>query len=319
MVVHELALPQPGGRQAKKVLIFLGCILAAFLPWIVYIAQAPRVFSAQMLAQSARKSSFLGTLLTSGGYAAWLRAPCEHAIWPLGHRIGGLVGDGAWVPGLMLCVGLVALLAEGRRRIEASLLGAWALAGYGINLLLPEFWYGVHFAAPCCLLLGWAAAGPARQWVRTLAFATLVFAAIWNLDRAKLLWQICGGGSMRYTFYCSTLAHKIPANSSVLLAAVPDPYFGWLRENRPYRIYEFVPEGVSVDKAQAEETLAHIDYAVGSACCRPDYLVDYLPAHGKIETGLGERDFLSPPIVIWKLHVQPNPPLQREEGEGVAK
>jgi hypothetical protein len=319
MVVHELALPQAGRRRAKEVLIFLGCILAALLPWIIYIAQAPDVFAAQMLAQSARKSSYLSTLLTSRGYMAWLRSPCELAIWPLGHRIGGVGGDSVWVPGLMLGVGVAALLAEGRRRVEASLLGTWALAGYAVNLFLPEFWYAVHFATPCCLLLGWAAAAPAKRWVRTLALTTLVFAAISNFGRAKLLWQINQDGSRRYNLYCSTLERIIPPNSSVLLATIPDPYFGWLGEKKSYQIHEFVPEGIPVDNAQAEEALGKIDYVVGSACCRPDYLANYLLAHGRTEANLGERSFLSPPVVIWSLHAQPNPPLQRDEGKGVTK
>ena len=177
MVVHEVALPQPGGRRIPKVLIFLGCILAPFLPWLIYIGQAPHLFSAQMLAQSTRKFSYLGQVLTSRGYAAWLRVPFENAIRPLGARIHGLAYDFR-IPVLMLAVGVAALLAEGRRRIEASLLGTWALAGYAVNLFLPEFWYAVHFAAPCCLLLGWAAGGSTKRWVRTSALATLVLAGV---------------------------------------------------------------------------------------------------------------------------------------------
>ena len=214
----------------------------------------------------------------------------------------------------MLSVGLAALLAEGRRRIEASLLGSWALGGYAINLFLPEFWYAVHFTAPCCIMLGWAAAGSSRQWARTLALATLVLAAALNVAAAELLWRANRDGSRRYELFCSTLARKIPPNSSVLLAAIPDPYFGWLGEKRSYHIYEFVPEGVPVDHAQAEEALGKIDYVVGSACCRPDYLVNYLLAHGRAEANLGERGFLSPPVVLWKLHVPPNPAATREEG-----
>jgi hypothetical protein len=318
MVAHEVAAPRSGGKGVKEVLAFLGCVLVAFLPWFAYIAQAPGLFSTQMLAQSVRKSSYLGTVLTSGGYVRWLLRPFQDAIWPLGWSMGvpwPFSGRPAVIiQFLVLTVGLAALLAEGRRSVEASLLGTWALAGYGISLILPEIWYGIHFTTPGCLLLGWAVAGASRRTARKLALATLTLAAALNLDMARLLWHVNQDGSRRYQLYCSTLARMIPPNSSVLLAAIPDPYFGWLAEKKAYQVYEFVPEGVPVNEAQVEEALDKIDYVVGSACCRPDYLVNYLLAHGRAEVSLGERAALFPPVLLWKLRVQSNPPMKQKEG-----
>ncbi len=305
MVVHEVAAPQRDGSRGKHVVIFSSSMLAPFLPWIIYITQAPRLFSAQMAAQSVRKSLSLGTLLTSEGFRHWFVHPFQDSIWPLRHSLGG-----PWpftnmlavsIQMLILGVGLAALLAEGRRPIEASMLGSWALGGYAINLFLPEFWYSVHFTVPCCLLLGWVASGASRRNLRALALATLAIAAILNFDTTKSLWAISRDGSQRYKLYCSTLARNIPPHSRVLLAAIPDPYFGLVREHRSYQFYEFVPEDVPVDISEADRALGEIDYVVGSACCRPDYLVNYLLRHGRVEVDLGERGFDSPPVVIWKL------------------
>jgi hypothetical protein len=111
----------------------------------------------------------------------------------------------------------------------------------------------------------------------------------------------------------------IPTRSKVLLAAIPDPYFGWLAQDRSYQIYEFVPEGVPVDDRQAQKTLAEVDYVVGSDCCRPSYLVDYLVAHGKQEVNMGSRDFLSPAVVVWKLSRGPNHPAARRQKAAPAR
>jgi hypothetical protein len=220
---------------------------------------------------------------------------------------------------LVLGVGLTVLLAGGRRRIEASLLGAWALAGYGANLFLTENWYAVYFTTPCYLLLGWAAAGASRRWARTLALVTLVLAATLNLDVAQWLWKNNQDGSRRYKLYCSALERIIPPHSRVLLAVIPDPYFGWLTEKKSYQVYEFVPEGVTVNIAQAEEALNKIDYVVASRCCEPDYLRNYLLAHGRAEANLGERGFLSPQVIVWRLSSNPHAPAAGHEEVALAR
>jgi hypothetical protein len=142
--------------------------------------------------------------------------------------------------------------------------------------------------------------------MRAAALATLCVAVAWNLNEADLLTLVTGDGFIRYRLYCSTLAKKIPKNSSILLAAIPDPYSYMLGQDKSYRIYEFVPEGVPVDDAEARETIAHVDDVVGSDCCRPPYLADYLVAHGKVELNMGSRDFLSPAVVVWKLSGSPD-------------
>lgn len=74
-----------------------------------------------------------------------------------------------------------------------------------------------------------------------------------------------------------------------------------------------------VRKEQALQVLARVDDVVGSECCRPSYLDDYLITHGEFKTSMGSRDFLSPPVVVWKLLVRPIPLISRDEGAGNAK
>jgi len=320
MVVHELVAPSSRENRVKNATVFAGCIGAVFVPWFVYILQAPNLFFAQMSAQSVRKSLHLGSLLTTYGYKYWLMSPFGNAACPLGDRLLGLwpfhVGSAALIPVLVLSVGLAGLLAKTGDRVEASILGTWALGGYAINLFMPEFWYTVYFITPSCLLLGWAVAASSPRWMRAAALATLMAAAVWNFAEAKLIWWDSRDGWQAYKFYCLSLARTIPAHSTILLAAIPDPYFGLLDKNKSYRLYEFVPVGVPVDQAQAEQALAKVDYVVGSECCRPQYLVDYLTAHGRIEVRLGKRDFLSPPVVLWKLHDRPNLPNPQGDTPG---
>jgi hypothetical protein len=312
MVVHEVVAPVSRENRVKNAAIFAGCVGVVFVPWVIYILQAPNLFIAQMQAQSIRKSLHLGRLLTAYGFKYWLMLPFVNAACPLGHRGLGVwpfpVGNSAVIPILLLCVGLAGLVAKRGDRVEASILGAWALGGYAVNLFLPEFWYTVYFITPSCLLLGWMVAESSQRWMRAAALATLLAAAAWSYAEAKLIWWDCQDGWLTYRFYCLSLSRMIPARSTILLAAIPDPYFGLLDQNMSYRLYEFVPVGVPIDQAQVEQALAKVDYVVGSDCCRPQYLVDYLTAHGKIEVNLGRRDFLSPPVVLWKLHDRPNLP-----------
>ena len=320
MVVHELLAPVSRVNRVKDAAIFASCIGAVFVPWFVYIAQAPDLFLAQMAAQSVRKSSNLSSLLTTYGYKYWLMSPFGDAACPLGHRLLGLwpyhMGSAALIPVLILSVGLAGLLAKTGGRFEASILGTWALGGYAINLFMPEFWYTVHFIAPICLLLGWAVSECSQRWLRTMALAILIAAAAWNYSEVKLIRWDSQNGWAAYKFYCLSLSRMMPAHSTILLAAIPDPYFGLLDQKLSYRLYEFLPVGVPVDPVQAEQAMAKVDYVVGSECCRPDYLVDYLTAHGKIEARLGKRDFLSPPVVLWKLHDRPNLPNPQGETPG---
>jgi len=323
MLVHELTLPRSGGRRGRDALIFAGGIVTVLVPWLAYVAQAPGLFFEQVLAQSARKTWLLGFLVGTHRYGHWLLSPFESAAWPLHHRLLGLwpfqMGSGTMVPVVVFCAGVVALLAEGRRRVEASMLGTWALAGYAVNLFLPEAWYGVHFVVPCCLLLGWAAAGSSRKWMRTGALAVLFAASTWNLAVDRVIWRASRDGWIVYKLYCSSLAQMIPANSGVLLAAIPDPYFGWLGQNRSYRVYESVPRGVPVDSTRAQRELAKVDYVIGSDCCRPAYLVEYLNAHGILETSMGVRDFLSPPVAVWRLGVHRDHSVYRPDATGSPK
>jgi hypothetical protein len=320
MVVHEVAAPAPRQNRLKDAAIFAGCIGAVFLPWFVYILQAPNLFFAQMAGQSIRKSLYLGWLLTTYGYKYWLMSPFASAVCPLGDYFLEVwpfhVGSATLIPVLILGVGLAGLLAKTKDRVEASILGTWALGGYALNLFMPEFWYTVYLVTPSCLLLGWAFAESSQRWIRAVALAVLMAAAAWNYGEAKLIWSDCQDGWLTYRFYCLSLSRMIPAHSTILLAAIPDPYFGLLDKNMSYRLYEFVPVGVPVDQAQVEQALAKVDYVVGSNCCRPQYLVDYLTAHGRIAARLGRRDFLSPPVVLWKLHDRPRLPSSQGETPG---
>jgi hypothetical protein len=312
MIVHEILAPALRVNRVKGAAIFASCIGAVFVPWCAYILQAPKLFLAQMAAQSARKSWLLSSLLTHYGSKYWLMTPFGDAACPLGHRLLGFwpfpVASAALIPVLVLGVGLAGLLANNSGRVEASILATWAIGGYAINLFMPEFWYTLYFLTPSCMLLGWAVTESSQRWIRAVALATLVAAGAWNFAEDKMLWWDSRDGWSTYKSYCLSLARMIPAHSTILLAAIPDPYFGLLDKNMSYRLYEFVPIGVPVDPAMAEQALAKVDYVVGSDCCQPQYLANYLTAHGKIEAHLGQRDFLSPPVVLWNLHDGPNLP-----------
>jgi len=306
IAVHEVAArASPSANGWRSVMVFAASAAAPFVPWLVYILRAPQFFHAQMAAQSTRKSLLLDAVWGAHGVKHWLMSPFANAACPLGAPWLGIWpfpwGNASLIPLAILCVGLAGMLALGRRRVEASLLGAWALAGYAVNLFMPEFWYTVCFLTPACLLLGWVCAESARRWLRAAALATLLVAAAWNYAEARLMWWYCQDGEQSYRFYCQTLSRIIPADSTVLLAAIPDPYFGLREQNPSYRMLEFVPLGVPVDRAAAERTLAQVDYVVASDCCRPRYLAEYLALHGKTVADLGKRDFLSPPVVLWNL------------------
>lgn len=120
MVVHEFAAPQRRANGVNEVLVSLGCLLAAFLPWFLYIAQSPHIFRPQMAAQPLRKSLYVGSVIGFRGYIDWLMFPFVSATWPEGHCLAGFwpfaFGSGVIVPLLMFCVGLAAILTEGRRR-----------------------------------------------------------------------------------------------------------------------------------------------------------------------------------------------------------
>ncbi len=316
MVVHEIASPAVsplpdedlGGRRKrwKDAGIFAGCAGAPLVAWAFYILRAPSFFSAQMSGQATRKSLSLGTVISSRGILHWLELPFGNSASPVGVQWAGYwpwhVGEAAIVELIVLGAGLAGLMALGRRRSEASILGALALAGYGVNLLMPEFWYAVYLVAPSCLLLGWALADSPRGLARALALGAVMTAGAWNYAQVKRLWWVSRDTLPAERLYFSSLSRMIPAHSTILLAAIPDPYFALREQNKSYRLLEFVPEEVPVDQTQANRILNRVDYVVGSDCCRPAYLEDYLLAHGKVVASFGSRDFVSPPVVLWKLH-----------------
>ena len=289
----------------QNLCLFLGCAAAPFVPWLIRIAKLSEFFVAQMTAQSIRKSLYLGYVLTTYGYKRWLMSPFVNATGPLGYRGFGSwpfpIGSSSAIPLLVFCVGLAGLVMARKHSVDLSLLGAWAIAGYAFNLFVPEYWYTIYYLTPSCLLLGWTLAESSRSWMRGIALFTLIVAGAWNYSESKLIWQYSRDGWQAYQSYCLSLVRAVPPRSTILIAAIPDPYFGLLRQNESYRIYEFVPTGIPVDEVQADKILDKVDYVIGSDCCRPGYLVNYLTAHGQIETVLGQRDFLSPPVVLWKL------------------
>src|SRR5712691_10386216 len=128
----------------------------------------------------------------------------------------------------------------------------------------------------------------------------------------RLSWD--SGDWKAYRKYASALAEQIPAGSKVILMAIPDPYFGLQMENKGYRLYEFAPEGIPVDPAMAQKTLASTDDAVDSGCCGPRYLRPYLESHGRIVGGVMSPDRNSPPVLVWKLQ---DSPVRRPEPPGI--
>lgn len=96
----------------------------------------------------------------------------------------------------------------------------------------------------------------------------------WNLTQAGLLSKVPYGSWRHYKGYASAVSARIVPVSKVLLEAIPDPHFALESGRKSLRLYEFVPEGIPVDRSRAEKTPATVNSVIDSGGCNPEYLRD---------------------------------------------
>jgi hypothetical protein len=300
LVALGLHLLLKGGLKAlgrPETYLFGAAAAAPFLPWLIYILRAPHIFAVQFGGQLARKSAGTGLALERGTVLAWLRYPVLNPALVPGE--GSEAGD--FIMSLTFLVALVYLVLPARGKKEAGVVGLWMLAGYALNLFSREVWYPIYFFVPLTLLLAWGLAKTTFPWARTLGTVTLLLGLAWQLTRLPVFFASRYGDWPAYKKYTAALAGRLPAGSRVLLMAWPDPYFGLEEENKNYRLYEFVPEGIPVDPVLAEKALASMDYIVDSGCCNPAYVRSYLKTHGTFEGVMPSSLGLGYPVRILKL------------------
>lgn len=298
LALHFLFRSRFRGLAEPEIYVFSASSLVPFLPWLVYILQAPQFFWVQFGGQFARKTAGAGNVLENGNVIAWLIRPLQSAEW--GRR--GISHWADFLAAVVFLLGLFFLILPGREKTKARVLGLWVMLGFALNLVSLEDWYPIYFILPAILLLTWGAAEAKQGWARALGVVVILAGLGRNLVLAYSLFNGRYGTESDYRRYASAIAAHIPPGSSVLLMATPDPYFGLESLRKGYRLLEFVPEGIPVDPRLAETALASVDYVVDSGCCNPVYVRDYLVLHGKLEGGAVSPVAESSPVWIWKLH-----------------
>jgi len=279
--------------RERSEILFLACVAAPLLAWLVYAAQAPHIFASQFGGQFIRKAAATTGEYRPHGVLANILYPVQFGPLPEATHDWGFVAIAVAVAGLFFTQ------ARGRERLRV--IGLWALSGLALNLLVHEEWYPVYFALPVIILLGACATAARGRMARVFAVTVIAAGILGNVvqictlhGKEYLTWK-------EYQDYSSSIAQVIPPGSSVVLAAIPDPYFGMLAEGKAYRLLEFVPSGVPVDPYLAEKTLNSTDYVVDSGCCRSRYLDDYIRAHGILSIELEVSGHAWPDVRIWRL------------------
>jgi hypothetical protein len=295
LVLHQLVTLGPRFFRERRELLFLGAAAGPLVAWLVYAAQAPHIFASQLGGQFVRKAAGATVPFSPHGVLAKILYPVQFGPMPMpvvSHDWGFLV---------IVLVVTTLCITQVRGQGWLRIIEFWALSGLALNLLVHEVWYPVYFVLPVVLLLGGCAAAARNRPARTIAVTVIAAGILGNVLQISILhgneyltWE-------EYRNYCSTIVAQIPSGSSVLLAAIPDPYFGMLAEGKAYRFHEFVPVAVPVDPAMAEGTLNSVDYMVESGCCRRAYLERYVRAHGTLVSEFGVPGHAWPDVRIWRL------------------
>jgi hypothetical protein len=290
LVLHRLVTVGPRFFRGRRELLFLACAAGPLLAWLVYAAQAPDIFASQFGGQLVRKAAGTTGEFRPHGMLANILYPVQFGPLPETAHDWGFVAIAVAAAGLYF--------AQVRRPDWFRVIGLWALSGLALNLLVHEEWYPVYFALPVIILLGGCAAAARGRLARVCAVTVIAAGILGNVLQISILhgkeyltWE-------EYRDYCSRIGALIPPGSSVLLAAIPDPYFGMLAEGRAYRFREFVPSAVPVDPHFTETTLNRTDYVVDSGCCRPPYLDNYIRAHGTLVTEFEVSSHAWPDITL---------------------
>lgn len=293
LVLHQLLTLGSRFFRERRELFFLASAAAPLLAWLVYAARAPHIFASQFGGQFVRKAAGTTGEFRPHGILANILYPVQFGPLP------GTAHDWGFVAIAMVAAGLYFTQVRGQDWFRV--IGLWALSGLGLNLLVHEEWYPVYFALPVIILLGGCAAATRRRSARVFAVTVIAAGILGNVLQISVLHGKEYLTRKEYRDYCSRIGDLIPPGSSVLLAAIPDPYFGMLAEGKAYRFQEFVPSGVPVDPHSSERALNNTDYVVDSQCCRPPYLDNYIRAHGTLVTEFEVSGHAWPDIRIWRL------------------
>ena len=293
LVCHGLVTRGRRFFATRTGLAFMAGAATPLLAWLIYVAQAPGIFASQLGGQFIRKAAESTGNLAPEGILNKLLYPVQFGpMQEASHDWGFMVI-------VMVTAGLCA--TQVRRQAWFQVLGLWALWGISLNLVVHEVWYPVYFVVPVILLLGGCAATAPFRWARLTAVAMIMTGIASNVLQ---IWVLHGNEYLtwnEYRGYSSSISAQIPPGSNVLLAAIPDPYFGMLAEGKDYHFREFVPRAIPIEADLAEQTLNSTDYVVDSGCCRPPYLDNYIRAHGTLVAEFEVSGHAWPDIRIWRL------------------
>jgi len=157
-----------------------------------------------------------------------------------------------------------------------------------IVFLGNESWYYVYPLPFVILLITPLIAKPVRAWgiVGYLIVALLLGTLYSNLQLAKLTYIATFNS---YDLFAESIIQRIPANRTVLLTSIPDPYYRMINHPKNYRLLQFMP--LPANKERLQTLLSTVDYVVYN----DDYSFDksrpiakYLIKHRQKEWTVGE-------------------------------
>lgn len=256
----------PAGSRSKTLSPIPAGMLLPVAPWAIYILQDWRDFLAQFGGQVVRKATY--------------HPAHPHAAWRVGHVVRLLVAnlaqyganlrtpDEVMVP-LVLAAGFAGLCWAACRQKALLVLPVCQALTLIAVVLGREAWY------PACLapLTGVGIAHLIRRaerrvpWKMACASLAILLSA-WFAQRS--LSRISQINYLRNTVYrsgtdyfewCDAISKVIPSKSRVLLAVIPDPYFGLLSRSDLER-REFLPARIPIDPQQYRRYLGDADYII---------------------------------------------------------
>jgi len=250
------------GRDIAVATSVAACCL---LPWVWYAAQDLPNFSAQFLGQLARKAGnspgslieFLGTRFY------FIQYESATGIAAITHGVAFL--------GLLYLCWVRRQRAFGVRCVSILLCCTLFLV-----LWANEIWYPVYLVTVAALSLT-IALQHCRRLQRWALAAVVVAYALGNWGSLLKMSREYGpsGGGERYTSLCEQISKSLPQGASVLLSAVPDPFFG-LRLREDLDIREFVPAGIPISLALYQGVLNRQDYIISGILNPSPQVIEFL-------------------------------------------
>ena len=201
----------------RQLLAYIGGFLPGILVWGLYILQAPGDFSEQMSLQLQRKADYPWTLLESLG---------RQLVHYGSYRY---LAPTLWIAGV---VGLSLYWRRVRPWAVAAAL-SWPAVWFSGELgytayLVPYTAMGVHGLLST---IRWG------HWVAAVSLAAYLIALV-------VSWPPLGRIDPEYESYCDRYSAGLPPRSKVILAVLPDPWFG-LRKRRDLHLQHASPVPLS--------------------------------------------------------------------------